>query len=483
MQEGFLLVEQFLDEFIPAVTDGDAAVFAGAGLSRAAGFVDWKGLLKDFATELHLDLDIESDLAAVAQYHLNKEGHIRSRLNQKVAAELARQADLSDVHESLARTPIQTYWTSNYDSLIEDALKAANRRPVVRRPCSSLTSNPRSRDCEVLKLHGDVSDPDSVVITKEDYERYARRNERLLLRLKNDLITKSFLFVGFSFTDPNLELVLSQVRELVHDNPRTHYAVFCEPQKDEYSSPTWYRYDLNRWRLRLQDLRRYGICPVLVRDFDAIREVLRQIRIRAERRRIFVSGSYCYSAPWGKERLEAFCEALGGRIIDEDYDLVSGFGLGIGSPVITGALEQLYRGTPVLVERRLLLRPFPQTRPRNMSRADLWDRYRRDLVGAAGFVVFVAGNKLDETGSVVSAEGVRAEYRLARELGKYPLPIGASGWMAKELWQEVLVDFDGIFPAKTPRRDYRRLGSAQASNDELIDALFRLIRHLTPRGD
>jgi len=57
MQEGFLLVEQFLDEFIPAVTDGDAAVFAGAGLSRAAGFVDWKGLLKDFATELHLDLE------------------------------------------------------------------------------------------------------------------------------------------------------------------------------------------------------------------------------------------------------------------------------------------------------------------------------------------------------------------------------------------------------------------------------------------
>lgn len=92
MQYDFLSVERFLDEFLPAVVDERAAVFAGAGLSRSAGFVDWKGLLGTFADELHLDLDVETDLSAVAQYHLNRHGRVRDRLNQRIAEELGRQA-------------------------------------------------------------------------------------------------------------------------------------------------------------------------------------------------------------------------------------------------------------------------------------------------------------------------------------------------------------------------------------------------------
>ncbi|MDC4865530.1 hypothetical protein NQ912_18445, partial [Acinetobacter baumannii] len=46
------------------------AIFAGAGLSKPAGYVDWKNLLKEVAEELELDIDKESDLVALAQYHV-----------------------------------------------------------------------------------------------------------------------------------------------------------------------------------------------------------------------------------------------------------------------------------------------------------------------------------------------------------------------------------------------------------------------------
>ena len=478
----FLPVDAFLDEFVPAVIDGDAAIFAGAGLSRSCGFVDWKGLLKDFAKELGLDLDIETDLVAVAQYHLNSQGRVRDRLNQKIATELSRAATPGEAHISLALIPIHTYWTSNYDCLIEQALTDAHRPPAVRRARKSLTTTPRGKVCEVLKLHGDVSEPDGVVITKEDYEKYAHENEQLLTRLKNDLLSKSFLFIGFSFTDPNLELVLSQVRQMAGDNPRSHYAVFREPKKDEFSTPARYRYELNRWKLRLRDLGRYGVHPVIVNDYEELPELLRQIRVRAERRRILVSGSFSQEGPWARKRLEEFCQLLGQRIVAEGYDLANGFGLGVGSPLIAGALEELYRGTPQLLERRLLLRPFPQIASGRLSREALWRSYRRDLVSPVGFAVFIAGNKVDETGTVVSANGVRAEYEIARELGKYPLPIGATGWVADELWQEVLEDFDAIFPSGTSRRAFRALGSKKASDASILDALFSLINQLTPRG-
>lgn len=478
----FLTVEQFLQEYVPAVLDDDAAVFAGAGLSRSAGFVDWKQLLRTFADELGLDLDIETDLPAVAQYHLNREGRVRSRLNQKLTDELSKTATPSDAHINLSLLPISTFWTSNYDSLIEDALRNAERSPVVRQPGRTLTVTRRGAKTEVLKMHGDVGDVDRVVITTDDYERYASDNAALLIRLRNDLIAKSFLFVGFSFADPNLQLIFGQLRQVVGDGPRTHYAVFKKPNASEYATPARYRYELNRWKLRLQDLQRFGIKPVVVDDYDDIPELLRQIRLRSQRRRIIVSGSYAKSEAWPETRLNEFCQALGRRIIVEGYDLANGFGLGVGSPLIAGAVEELYRAKATSLERRLLLRPFPQTRPRGITLDELWDRYRHDLIAPAGFAIFVAGNKEDpSSGEVVPATGVRAEFEIARTLGAYVVPIGATGSVAGELWRQVRNDFSDYFPLKAPKRPFDVLGSAKASNTEILDALFALIHWLAPR--
>lgn len=478
----FLSVEQFLHEYVPAVLDDDAAVFAGAGLSRASGYVDWKTLLRSFAEELGLDLDIETDLVAVAQYHFNREGRVKARLSQKVVDEFTRAATLSEAHKNLAAIPIKTFWTSNYDGLIEHALCAADRSPIVRKPGTSMTSTPRGRTAEVLKLHGDVSDPDRVVITKEDYERYAAANPALLIRLQNDLITKSFLFVGFSFYDPNLELILSQVRQAAGDPPRQHYAIFKRPQRVEYATPKKFKYELNRWQLRMEDLQRYGVKPVVVEEYDDVAEVIRQVRLRSQRRRVFVSGSFADPSPWERARIEGFCQALGRRIVQEGFDLANGFGLGVGSPVIAGALEELYRRGADLLERRLLLRPFPQTPPQSMSGAALWDRYRRDLIAPTGFAVFVSGNKEDESGGIVRADGMRDEFDIAVELQTFVLPIGSTGNVARELWERVHDDFERYFPGKTPRKSFKMLGSPTATDQQLLDALFHLVHWLAVHG-
>lgn len=481
LMSDFISLEQFLQEYTRIVDEGDAAVFAGAGLSRSAGFVDWKNLLKAFADELGLDLDVETDFPAVAQYHLNREGRVRARLNQRLTDELNRKAELSEAHTHLAELPITTFWTSNYDSLIEDALRASGRTPAVRRTGASLTNTRKGANAEVLKMHGDIQDADRVVITKEDYERYSKDNEPLLIRLKNDLISKSFLFVGFSFSDPNLELILSQVRLLVGDSPRSHYAVFKKPSRDEYSRPAKFRYELNRWQLRLGDLRRYGIQPVIVSDYDEIPDLLRQIRLRVQRRRVLVSGSY--ERPevdaWSKARLDEFCWLLGRRLIASGRDLVNGFGLGVGSPLISGAVEELYRSGATSMERRLLLRPFPQRQPRGVTRAEFWTRYRQDLIAPAGFAVFIAGNKLDGNGELIPADGVKEEFDIAVSQGKYVLPIGATGSVSADLWSTVMSDIPAYLPSRVPKRPLHVLGRSASTNGQILDALLQLMDWLT----
>ena len=40
---------ELLKNYVTAMHEGDAALFIGAGMSRPAGFVDWRGLLRNCA--------------------------------------------------------------------------------------------------------------------------------------------------------------------------------------------------------------------------------------------------------------------------------------------------------------------------------------------------------------------------------------------------------------------------------------------------
>lgn len=46
----------FIDNYLQALNNGDAAIFAGAGLSVPSGCVNWKQLLNGIAAELALDM-------------------------------------------------------------------------------------------------------------------------------------------------------------------------------------------------------------------------------------------------------------------------------------------------------------------------------------------------------------------------------------------------------------------------------------------
>jgi NAD-dependent SIR2 family protein deacetylase len=106
---------ELLKNYVAAMHEGDAALFIGAGMSRPAGFVDWKGLLRNCAKELDLDIDREHDLVAVAQYYLNRRSSDRSRLNQILKDEFDKPIESTKSHEVIARLSISTIWTTNFD--------------------------------------------------------------------------------------------------------------------------------------------------------------------------------------------------------------------------------------------------------------------------------------------------------------------------------------------------------------------------------
>ena len=205
-------IETFIRNFSKEIEERNAAIFVGAGLSVPAGYVDWKGLLKPIAEEIGLSVEKEDNLIAIAQYHYNEHGQNRARLSQILINEFDVNARITENHRILARLPISTFWTTNYDRMIERALEQADRRPDVKYTNSHLAITRPRRDAVVYKMHGDVDHPDKAILTKDDYESYHVKMSPFITALSGDLVSKTFLFLGFSFSDPNLDYVLSRIR-------------------------------------------------------------------------------------------------------------------------------------------------------------------------------------------------------------------------------------------------------------------------------
>src|SRR5271155_4634798 len=97
-------VKALVDKYVQELREANAAVFVGAGLSKAAGYVDWVGLLAPIAKGLGLDANKEaSELVKVAQFHINVNSGNRNELNERLISEFSDLSEPTDNHKILAR--------------------------------------------------------------------------------------------------------------------------------------------------------------------------------------------------------------------------------------------------------------------------------------------------------------------------------------------------------------------------------------------
>lgn len=472
--------EQFIREFTKELHSRNAAAFIGAGFSMSAGYVNWKDLLKGVVTDLGLDPEKEHDLVSVAQYSVNKAGGNKNALTRTILHNMGVAKEPTRGHKILAHLPIHTFWTTNYDKLIETSLKDAKKVPDVKHTLEQLATTWPNRDAVVYKMHGDVEDPTKAVICKDDYERYPFKMGQFASLLKGDLIEKTFLFLGFSFTDPNIDFILSRVRAVLEDNQREHYCI----QKKVTKWPKETRKDFEYRQLKqdyfIRDLKRKNIQTVEVENYDDIPHLLEKIATRFKRSSIFVSGAAAEFGKWKPNEADTFLHELGASISAEKNRIITGAGIGIGGAIINGALEHLDREGIAVSEERLMMRPFPHTASGKPASKGRWKSYRRSMIEQAGIAIFVFGNKKDGSGKIIDSSGMREEFDLCVASGVVPIPVGATGYMAETLWKEVDGRFNHFFPTANAslRKSFKAIGSRSSTSAKLKGELFKIIHHL-----
>lgn len=441
----------FLDKIVEEMESGCLSIFAGAGLSAASGYVDWKTLLVPMSKSLGLNVNM--DLTLLAQYYKNK--YSRSELNRAILNEFAKIPLQNDNMEILSRLPIRKYWTTNYDSIIEDVLRKSGKIVDVIIDQVQFKDHTMDRDVVVYKMHGDRTFPDSTILCKEDYELYDESRVLFTQGLTLELVTNTVLFIGFSFSDPNLDRIMALVRKLNKDStPKTHYCFMRSVRLEDYfqdgkisdESIQQYEQDRNMQRLKLEDMKNYGIQPIVVESFDQITLMLKYIERKYSLNSVFISGALNPETPndYGtyqkKEdteeigRAERFIMELSRRLIDENYKIYTGFGIGIGNYVVAGAYMMNQNRRISKIEEKIHIQPMVSINKRNTS--DIKDKIRRNLIDQCGIFVSIFGksdvNDLEE--EMQEKDGTYKEYQIASEADKIIIPVGATGFTSRKIY-------------------------------------------------
>jgi hypothetical protein len=395
---------------------------------------------------------------------------------KKILEEFAQEAEATENHKILARLPVTTFWTTNYDTLIEDSLKAANKVVDIKHQVKQLANTRPKRDVVIYKMHGDVHHPADAIITKEQYESYYKTHESFVTTLSGDLISKTFLFIGFSFTDPNLDYVLSRLNIQFGEDSRQHYC-FIKKQSRGKDDEEIFKYNLRKQELMINDLMRYKIKAILVEEYSDITEILKEIERRYRKKTVFISGSAEEYGAWNRNEAQSFIHSLSKNIVSAGFRIINGFGWGVGSAVINGALEAVYERPDRYSEDQLIMRPFPQFETGGKKLPALWEEYRQRMISLAGIAVFIFGNKNDGKGNIISANGVKREFEIAISQGLIPIPIAATGYITQEIFDEIL---------KAPEKFYegmdwiipiiKELASDKLPAEEIIKKVITIIQ-------
>lgn len=407
----------FIKAIIAAKQENSISAFVGAGLCSDAKMPDWLHLMKPCAEELGLHIDEKTDLFKFAQYYANKFGY--NKLRKVINKTLNTYQHDSKLVSSILNVGFKSIWTTNYDRIIENNIVKLNAYSNTIFDEKDLANISLQNRINIFKLNGDINNLDNIVITQNDIDNYQKNHALFLTFLKRELVTNTFIFIEYSFGDHIVLSALSEINLYLGDSCNTHYTIMKNKHTDEFL-------------MFIDDLeKRYHIKTVLVEEYDEIPLLLNELKNRILDRNIFISGSFEYLSKQDDCFAYNLCKALGEKLIDNNYNIVTGFGRNIGyyiSGVVTQKLINCNIGN---IEERLIMRPFA-----HIMTAEEDTQFRKLLIGNANVSIFMFGQYL-KNGIEDISRGTLEEYELAKKMGRKIIPIGVTGYSAHQIFLDV----------------------------------------------
>ena len=166
--------------------------------------------LPDVAQAYELEMGHQSLIAFIAE-RIEAAGHAPLRTHQLIAA-----------------LPFKRIITTNWDTLLEEALRQAGKSvaKVVRNEDVAYVDEEK---VTLIKLHGSIDQKDTIVVTGDDYyDVFARLPETANL-VRSFFATKTLLFLGYGLADEDFKRMYHEVERHLGKHKRRAYAVQLNP--------------------------------------------------------------------------------------------------------------------------------------------------------------------------------------------------------------------------------------------------------------
>jgi hypothetical protein len=120
----------------------------------------------------------------------------------------------SKIHEAILDIDPKIVITTNYDDIYDSFCRTGAAQEgynISKYYDSHIISDLRSPVRLIIKAHGCISDASQIVLTKSDYFRVRQSFSSFYKVLDSLFLTHTILFLGYSLTDPDIQLVLENV--------------------------------------------------------------------------------------------------------------------------------------------------------------------------------------------------------------------------------------------------------------------------------
>lgn len=123
--------------------------------------------------------------------------------------------------------------TTNYDTILENRLFPDYTAYTGQ---DEVIFAEQHAVAEIYKIHGSATDPDSLVLTREDYNTFENRNRYLAAKLITIFLEHPVIFLGYSISDPNIQTVLYEIIRCLDEerlNTLGDRLIFVEYNRDD----------------------------------------------------------------------------------------------------------------------------------------------------------------------------------------------------------------------------------------------------------
>ncbi len=237
------LTERHWGTLLRSIEQGRCTPFLGSETCFGA-VPNGSDIAAEWAGKYGYPLDDTHDLARVAQFLATDQDPLAPkdliRLRLQDVAPPAFTAD-DEPHSALADLPLPVYVTTTFFDFMVQALKSPPRYKNAQRDMCRWTealraartpepTEPTVANPLVFHLHGYITEPESLVLTEDDYLDFlvntSKEPELIPLRVRKAFTTTSLLFLGYRLADLEFRVLLRSLVSHLKINPtKAHMSV------------------------------------------------------------------------------------------------------------------------------------------------------------------------------------------------------------------------------------------------------------------